>query len=264
MWQAINNLLVFGLFTLSLNVTLNAQKIDSCGGNPYRLSWSMELPLSLAALSTGISYLVLDAQTPILNQDQLQQFDRTQVPFFDRSATYHWSPSAALASDLLLYTSCAVPLSLLAAPKIRKDYLKITVLYAQTFALTAGLTALCKTLVKRPRPFVYNPSVPISFKQETAARYAFFSGHTSMSAALCFLSASIFQDYHPRHKAVPWLWTAAALVPALTGVLRVQAGKHYWSDVITGYLIGAGIGFCIPKLHKWLQKSNKKQLPVRF
>ena len=110
MWQAINNLLVFGLFTLSLNVTLNAQKIDSCGGNPYRLSWSMELPLSLAALSTGISYLVLDAQTPILNQDQLQQFDRTQVPFFDRSATYHWSPSAALASDLLLYTSCAVPL----------------------------------------------------------------------------------------------------------------------------------------------------------
>lgn len=263
MWQAI----VKSIGTIALSIFFLGglrSQIDSFDFRPYQISWSLDLPLSLSAVSLGVSYLILDAQTPVLTLDQLQQFDRFQVPVFDRSATYHWSTSAAIASDIMLYTTCALPMALLASPNIRKDYLKLGLLYAQTFALTAGLTVLSKNLVKRPRPFVYNPLVDLSYKQKRSARYAFFSGHTSMSAALCFLTARVFQDYHRGHKAVPWVWIAAAVVPAVTGVLRHQAGKHYWSDIFTGYLIGAGIGLLLPKIHQWAKKSKAKQLVVQF
>jgi membrane-associated phospholipid phosphatase len=263
MWQAIVKWIgTIALYSFFLG-GLQAQT-DSVDLRPYHFSWSLDLPLSLSAVSTGVAYLILDAQTPVLTLEQLQQFDRSQVPVFDRSATYLWSTSTALASDVLLYSSCAMPLALLASPNIRKDYLKLGLLYAQTFALTAGLTALTKNLVKRPRPFVFNPLVDLSHKQKRSARYAFFSGHTSMSAALCFLTAQVFQDYHRGHKAVPWVWTAAAVVPAITGVLRHQAGKHYWSDIFTGYLIGAGIGLLLPKIHQWARKNKEKQLVFHF
>ena len=45
------------------------------------------------------------------------------------------------------------------------------------------------------------------------------------------------------------------MYPALTGYLRVDSSNHFPTDVIVGYIIGAGIGFLIPELHK-VQKEN--------
>lgn len=46
------------------------------------------------------------------------------------------------------------------------------------------------------------------------------------------------------------MWTGAAILPALTGITRVKAGKHYWTDVITGYAVGALVGTLTPLLHR--------------
>ena len=40
------------------------------------------------------------------------------------------------------------------------------------------------------------------------------------------------------------------MIPAITGYLRVKAGKHYPTDTIAGYLLGATAGILIPQLHK--------------
>ena len=64
-------------------------------------------------------------------------------------------------------------------------------------------------------------------------------------------------DYHPLMDT-GWkigMWTFAALIPATTGYLRVAGGKHYRTDVFTGYAIGALTGWLIPHLHK--KKSLK-------
>lgn len=235
-----------------------AQK-DSLNSSPYRLSWPLETSLVVPALSMGISYLVLDSKTAVLKEDVLQSFDPSQVNAFDRGATFNWSMPVATASDVCMYTSFAMPFSLLIDKKMRQDYLKISLMCAQTFALTASLTALTKNLVLRPRPFTYNQQVPLHYKQERSARYAFFSGHTSMTAAMCFFTATVVSDYYPRHKALPWIWTTAAVLPAVTGILRQQAGKHYWSDVICGYAVGALIGVLVPKIHRWTNKKKAKQ-----
>jgi membrane-associated phospholipid phosphatase len=38
-------------------------------------------------------------------------------------------------------------------------------------------------------------------------------------------------------------------VPAYAALQRVQAGKHYPSDVIVGLAVGAAMGYLIPQIH---------------
>ena len=54
------------------------------------------------------------------------------------------------------------------------------------------------------------------------------------------------------------MWTAAAALPATTGYLRIEAGYHFRTDIIVGYIIGATTGWAIPHLHK------KKDKPVKL
>ncbi|MGB0369657.1 MAG: phosphatase PAP2 family protein, partial [Flavobacteriales bacterium] len=123
-------------------------------------------------------------------------------------------------------------------------------IYAETALLTLGVTEFFKAGVRRPRPFTYNPDVAMHVKTERDARFSFLSGHTSITAALCFTTAKVFSDYsdNSTHKAL--VWTSAAVLPLITGVLRVEAGKHFPTDVISGYLVGGAIGYLVPWLHK--------------
>lgn len=250
----------FLCFLLSCFVGIGQDKDDF--KSPYRLSWTVDVPIITAGVGMGVTYLILDSQTKPLTKTYINNLNRADVWGFDRAATYNWSKPIATASDVLLYTSFALPFALLADRNIRKDYLKIGLMYWETIAVTGALTSLTKNLLKRPRPFVYNEGVDLHYKQEKDAQYAFFSGHTSVTAAMCFMTAKVFQDYNKGSKAIPWVWATAATIPAVTGILRQQAGKHFWSDVITGYVIGAAIGFLIPELHRIdLFKKKKVQKP---
>lgn len=226
--------------------------------SPYRLAWQVDIPIATLALGTGISYLILDANTKPLTESYIYSLNRNDIWGVDRDATYNWSKPISLTSDVLLGVSIALPFVLLADKKIRKDVLKIAIIYAETFALCQGLTNLTKNLVKRPRPFLYNEMVDISEKHEKDAQYSFFSGHVSTTAAMCFMTAKIFHDYNKGSKAVPWVWAAAATVPVVEGILRQQAGKHFWTDIVTGYLIGAAVGILVPELHRKSLFEKKK------
>ena len=46
------------------------------------------------------------------------------------------------------------------------------------------------------------------------------------------------------------LWSGAVLIPATAAYLRVQSGKHFPTDVMAGYAVGAAIGWLVPHLHK--------------
>ena len=60
----------------------------------------------------------------------------------------------------------------------------------------------------------------------------------------------MLNDFYPDSKAKPIIWTSAALIPAITGYLRVKAGRHFTSDVLVGFLVGAAVGWVIPELHR--------------
>lgn len=217
--------------------------------------------IGLAGL--GLGYY-LHAKAPVLKIKQVELLNKNSINRFDRIATTYYSSSrnAKKASDVFFYTALAMPSVFVFFKKMRKDAKSISLIYGETLFLTVGITVVTKKLVLRNRPFVYNPNFDISTKLKKNARYSFFSGHASVVAASSFFTAKVFADYHPDSKWKPIIWGAAATIPAVTGYLRIRAGKHFPTDVITGYAVGAMIGILIPQIHKRKKCNKNIQLSV--
>jgi len=186
--------------------------------------------------------------------------DRGSINSLDRNATFYFSANAKKGSDYVKFSSYVFPLLFLSQKNTRNDFGKIMTLYGETILITGGLTGLVKRTFLRPRPLVFNELVPMAQKQKNNSRYAFFSGHVSLSAANSIFVAKVFSDYFSDSKWKPVVWSAAILVPVTTGYLRVKAGKHYPTDVITGAIVGGTIGFLIPHFHK---KRNFKRVSIQ-
>jgi len=145
-----------------------------------------------------------------------------------------------------------LPAALLFNKYTRKDFGPLMLMAFEVSSINFGLSSIAKNTVNRTRPLVYNPNVPMEHRTNGISKLSFYSGHTSHTASMSFFMAKVLNDYHPNMKPALKLgmWTAAALIPAATGYYRVKAGKHFPTDVMTGYAIGAFTGWLVPHLHK--------------
>ena len=116
--------------------------------------------------------------------------------------------------------------------------------------INSGIIGITKVLVRRPRPYLFNPDVPQEYKIRKKARYSFFSGHVATSSYFSFVTAKLYSDLYPDSSARPFVWGTCAVIPALTAYGRMRAGRHYFTDVLMGYLVGATVGILVPELHK--------------
>lgn len=232
------------IFFLLLTVCLQAQ-------SPYHLSPFKDYTATGVGLGlTTANYFLWTKQVKGLTAEQLNALDPFEIPAYDRWAIHNYSPSVKKASDILLLGTIASPALLLLDPDIRKDSYTTGVMYAETLLLTQLSTSVVKQIVLRPRPLTYGTIAPLDKRMDPGARFSFFSGHVSLTASSTFFSASVYNRYHPDSKYKPLVWAVAAAIPAVTGYLRIKAGKHFLSDVITGYIVGAGIGLLVPALHE--------------
>lgn len=223
---------------------------DSCKG-PYRLSLKRELLIGGAGVVTTTIGTVLFYNVPDLTKGEVVL---DGINKFDRIAARYSSDKAANLSDKFLYAGAIMPLALLIDPKIRSNAFKVGVMFTEATLLTTGLTTLIKSTAQRARPYVYDENLPLETILTNNDRAAFLSGHTSAAATASFFFAKVYADYNPNSKAKPFVWAGAAALPAVTGFLRVRAGRHYPTDVIAGYLLGASIGIFVPELHKKAKK----------
>lgn len=237
---------------------------------PYSLTLKKELPFLISGTTLSVAALILQNFINLkpLSETQIANLDTDNIFFLDKSAANNNSKAAKKASDIIRNSITLLPLYFLSNHHNRKDFIRLFVLAGEVFTATYGITFITKNLVQRTRPFAYNDGIPLQSKGGVKIRRSFFSGHTSHTAALSFFVAKVMNDYHPHANAgfKIALWSFASILPATTAFLRVRAGKHFRTDVITGYLVGAGIGFIIPHLHK--DKKNKESnlavLPVFF
>ncbi len=153
-------------------------------------------------------------------------------------------------SNYTMYVGAGAVALLLPAKGPRRDAAKIGLLLTETLLVNQALTNMTKSAFRRPRPYVYDPTWAADRLVQSGDRSSLISGHTSATAAGSFMLARVFSDYHPDSKLKPYVWAAAATLPALTGYLRVRAAKHYPSDVLAGYALGAGVGYLIPLIHR--------------
>ncbi|WP_434415921.1 phosphatase PAP2 family protein [Nannocystis pusilla] len=192
-----------------------------------------------------------------------QACDRSHINGLDRRVLGNESLAAAHASDALLYTAIAAPIvadladTLVAGRRAPGSYrhaaggwARNVVVLFEVLAVNVGLNNLVKYAVRRPRPYSYEPESDLGDVQAEEARLSFYSGHTSTAFAMMSAWATLFTLRHPRARAAVPAWLVAVGLAATTGVLRVEAGKHFWTDVLFGSVAGTAIGVLVPLLHR--------------
>ncbi len=236
-------------------------QISVFGQTTYVIKPKIDFSLiGIGAVSHTLGQVLGNNSIPLTTQE-INGLNPSQINSFDRNAVFNYSQNAEMASDILLYSSIAVPLSLLLDKKARNEWITIGVMGMEVLMVTSGITNTIKPVALRSRPLAYNPEVPEGVKMEVDTRFSFFSGHTAVSASMTFFAAKVFSDLNPDSKWKPVVWVGAITIPAATAWARVEAGKHFPTDVIAGYAIGAAIGYFIPVMH--LQKdATKAQLKL--
>lgn len=199
--------------------------------------------------------MIEDARGPIGLGD-LAVLDRGDVNGFDRSAIDNYSITPSSSSDYFRDGFALAPMLMYLSSDIRKMGWTYLLMYGEVAALNSGLTNFTKAAFGRYRPYAYNPDVPLAVKLASTTRRSFYSGHVSHVASMSFFMAQVFSDMYPDSDYTYIVWSAAVVTPAVTSYLRYKAGKHFLTDVLAGYGMGALVGYLIPRLHRSTSNSN--------
>lgn len=182
--------------------------------------------------------------------------DANGVNPVDRFATELSVDGAADLSDVLLTVSLSGPILFAAADagmrrtspggeRFGKDFLVIAETYGATYLTVNTL----KVIVRRLRPFNYDPRF-VEARVEGDSRASFPSGHSALAFAG---AATLFSMLDQRFPEEPWaIGTSIGgfLLATTVATSRVLAGRHFLSDVLVGAAIGTTFGLFIPWLHR--------------
>lgn len=153
-----------------------------------------------------------------------------------RNPVFGSTGNAEDASDTLMYSSFVlVGATALATPsgELPGEWLQAKLkgvgVEASALLLTGGTTELLKNITNRTRP-------------DGSDQKSFPSGHTSVSAAnsmLAYRNAEILQLPEWSRTAIK---SGCVALPYATGWARIEANKHYPSDVFFGAALGNFLG----------------------
>lgn len=195
------------------------------------------------AMAAGIvCWLGFGLMTWLVHSDRIVAFDEAGLRLFRRGGDLSLIGSAALAEAVrdvtalggtflrMIATIAAfVALVLL---RLRRE----AVLMVVTIFTGLAVELAIKDLVGRPRPSLVPHLVE-------AGGMSFPSGH-SFNSALGFVAIALaFATYSVRRRVRWTLIGSAAVLSMLVASSRVALGVHYPSDVIAGWLGGAGWAF---------------------
>ena len=250
-------LAVVGFFWAGHSSVATAQQAPS----PYHTQFAVDAPLTVGLAGLSATGLYLVRQKRVASAADLAALDRQQVLVIDRFSAGYYSEQAQVISDALCYGTLAVVPALLAFdPNVHGRYGQAAGLYLETMTTTAAIFTLTVGTVYRYRPYLYGPEGG-SKRGGPIATDSFFGGHTAHAATATFFAAQVFHDFNPGSKAQPYVWGAAAAVPAVVAYFRIRAGKHFLTDNLVGYAVGATVGVLVPRLHRTTTGLDATALP---
>lgn len=250
----------FPPFLLFLGFTFSSysQLADSVNNNipvkkatsVYKIKPWIDIPATLVLDGLSLNGMrVIYGREP-LTETEVLALDKNSINRFDRPIADNYSESAKSTSDLFFYGSMPLPLFLMLDPAIRKDGLKVGLLFLETMGAIGTVYTTSAMIANRYRPYAYNPNVDLDTRRRGGARNSFFAGHPAVVATSTFFMAKVYSDYHPNMKHKWILFTIAGTAAATTAYLRVKAGQHFTTDAIIGVVVGSLTGVLVPHLHK--------------
>jgi membrane-associated phospholipid phosphatase len=228
----------------------------SSSKSPYHIDYersSRNMIIGGGALSLG-AYFVSEIEP--FTENELLSLDVTNINGLDRGAAYRNNYNSEIWSDRLRNGTYLLPALLLLSKDIRNEFQDILLIGAQTYMLNVGATTMFKGGFSRARPLTYNQGYTIEERTTVSGKLSFFSGHTSTTAVMSFMTAKFFHDFYPDSPLRPYVWGVAGIATASVAWLRYDAGKHWASDVIVGAGVGALLGILIPQSYKKRQFNN--------
>ena len=248
------------IITTALSLIISFSAIAQ-NDSPYKTSLKADGPIILGSLGLGYLGLNMIKNKKSLTVAEVAAKSPADVNGFDRFSAGDFSDQADKDSYIPFYASFAAPVVMLLNKNESKKAGQIMVLFTESMAITGAMFSLSAGAIQRSRPFVYGTGAPMDKRMDKDSQRSFYAGHTAATATATFFLAKVFQDFNPDSKARPYVWAAAALVPASVGYLRLRAGQHFLSDNLLGYALGAGVGILVPQLHKKGSNSNLSLSP---
>lgn len=218
--------------------------------SPYEMDWTVDGLWIGAGLGLNALGFVLIQNKAGLTEEELSMLSKEDINSIDRGFAGNYSPEADELSYIPFYASFAMPFVMMFNENEKSHAGQISLLFLETMATTGALYTISAGTVARSRPLVYNENVRLEERLESGAQRSWFGGHTAATAAATFFTAKVFSDFNPDSWAKPYIWAAAIAVPAYVAYLRTISGKHFLTDNLTGYAVGALSGIFIPELHK--------------
>ncbi|MBC7914730.1 MAG: phosphatase PAP2 family protein [Pyrinomonadaceae bacterium] len=238
------------IFKISFGAFAQNDSSKVRSSSPYTTSFKVDGPVIGAGLGLATLGLSMIQKKDALTVAEVNALSKKDVNGFDRFGAGYYSDKANKDSYLPFYGSFAMPVVALLNKNIGRKAGQVMVLYLETMAITGTMYTLSAGSVVRHRPLVYSTDAPMGKRQSKNSQRSFFAGHTAATAAATFFTAKVFSDFNPDSKARPYVWAAAAIVPASVGYMRLKAGQHFLSDNLLGYGLGAAAGILVPHLHK--------------
>lgn len=216
--------------------------------------FEVRLDVDLALVAGGLALWV----TPVLLESELEgrecaPCDRSNISGLDRHVVDYDNGTARTLGHV---GAIAIPTLAFASALGRwgsdgtKAVVTDTILLAETMVISGALNQLVRHVYARPRPYMYRDPVPKSRRLGNEDWRSFYSGHTAAAFSTATAAAYLYTVRRPDSEWVPWVWATAGILAGGTGISRVLAGDHFWSDVLVGGAVGAGFGMLIPALHR--------------
>ncbi len=239
--------------------------------SPFAVNLAVDLPLFLGGAAVSLIPELFKGElggpscAPLCDAGRLNALDRTVVG--------NSSAGARVTSDALLGASIGLPLAFdLIDVLIHKDgggdgmlgYGKDVLVLSEVLALNFLVNNMVKFAVRRPRPLTYDSTVDASDRNDPDAGLSFYSGHASTTFAMATSYSFLFTLKHRRSRLVIPVWIGTHLLAGTTAVLRVEAGKHFWTDVITGALAGSSVGLLCTYVHHRLASAPTGHYAIRL
>ena len=240
------------LLLIPLLLLATALPAAAAGDFPYDLESGQEAAIiGTTAGLFGVGWLVDRGYEP-LTPEEIAAMDPSSLPAIDRAATRRWSPKADHASDIMVYTLMAAPLTLALTDQGSREPGTLGLIYLETMLLESGTVYLLKNVFERSRPFVYNddPDIPLDLKMSRTARRSFPSGHAANAFASMVFTANVYGKLYPDSDARGWVWGGCMAAATTTAYLRYAAGRHFVTDLLAGAVIGGLAGWLVPQWHE--------------
>lgn len=187
--------------------------------------------------------------------EKLIQLDRNLFVFLNSLGSEKFDPFWLFITKQLHLTPFFIVILYLVYKKIGswKHFLIVIVTIALLITVTDQFTNLIKNTVQRLRP-CNEPAINSIIRiVKSSSTFSYFSGHAANSMASTVV---VFMILKKHYKYAFLLF----FFPLIFAYSRIYLGLHYPLDILTGYTVGAILGYSFYKLYQLVLKKYFPEL----